>query len=811
MSRTWRAWLVLLGLVTAGRAETVWRVEAEAPEVTRNGPLLVVADPAASGGQAVRVPAEGAPAFNMVCLPLPDQATPGRYRVRLRLRYEGALGLGRAVRVDVAPGDEPLTNYAHGVAYAQYLSPRTGYADYVLTTDWTEPRRRPTIWLRWTGQGGQPTAWLDAFELTRLADLPPLVITAVVPNKLRYREGEAGTVSVTVRNLIDQPRTASLGVQLTGGLEDPAALPGQEISLAAGAAGEVAVRLPALSGRYGYAVTATVAMAGQVLDRREEYLCVHDSPYAVYAGNRDVEPPLGYGPWHWLVVDCGPSDDEIDQGVHWARAEYTTCCEVYAWSPGDVFGLAPDEPFWFRGTQSAWLTSKRVLQRLIGGLRRHGIGVIGYLNAAATGEPALRTMRRHPEWFAYSQRSGDTDTYSVGEIQRQRAWLAGFDRARYRAEGDPSAPGFQGTPAEWQRLRAFWEAQAKAANSPTAMVGYFTANCRRPEVVEAIADQVIASARMFGWDGLRWDCGHLNTGTLWGDYRTLYDFSGAPLAMTPDEMVAQTVANQQAFKRRIRQAVPGYVFGTNYGSLQETATYPAMTDELCRDGGWMLDEVASDYQQPQSPYHTWDRYYAVMCDSAEVVTRRGGHYHPYGPNRYGSTHQADRLYDTIFRLAGHGHPFMPYYNSCLPAGNYAQFAVRFGRFLFDPAMRRVEPAATVARVDAPQRLWWEKSVRRLMDGGSEYRIVHLINPPVTTDLETNREERLPEPVRGVKVAVAPPADKRQVRAWLLTAESDQLTDPPGPRAVPLAVSSGAWPSVTVPQVRYWNLVVWRFD
>lgn len=799
--------LLLLG--PACLAQQTWKIEAEAPEVTRQAGVQVVPDAEASGGQAVEMPAEGIPAWNDVGVSLPPGPTPGRYVLRVVLKYDNALNLGRACQILIASGQGDY--FTHAMAYPLYLRSPQGYSSFEMPLVWLTRQPVPAIWLRWSGEGGKPSVRLDYFEIVRTGDLPALLVTRVRPNKIRYREGEAGTVAVTVRNTTVREQTGELVVGLRHDLEPETSLGKQTVTVPPEGQQSATVSLPRLTGQFGYAVRAEVTSGGKVADSGEDTFCVHNDPYAVWAGNEDVNRSSYQMPWQWLPTGAGFTDAEIAQGVALAREQYTTCHEVFSWSPGEALGLAPDKPCWIRANGGYSLVSKRELQQFVSGLRAEGIGVVSYVAFQAMGEEALSLYRQRPGWFTYNGSHADmAEWYDTAELQRQRDFWKAFDWEGYRKHGDPGAPGWTGSDDDWKHYKEFWAKPVEQVR-PMRTIGYWDVNYRWPEVIDYCAQQVIASTKMFGWDGLRWDCGHLNTGSLWGTYYSFPDFYGQPLAKTPEEMVQQTITNLQRFKQQVRAACPGFVFGANYGSWQETHRFPEMTKELCRDGGWLLDEIACDYQRASSPYHWWDKYYAIMCDEGEFVTSQGGHYFPFAPNRQGCKYEADRLYDTVFRLVGHGHPFSPYYNSCLPMGNYAQFAVRFGRFLFDPAMRRLEPGASVVRVEASRPIWWEKSVRRLTDGKSEYRIIHLINPPVTTELETNPEGRMPEPVNEVAVSVKMPEGKQKARAWLLTAESGRFGEPPLTRAIPLEVKPGDWPSVTVPQVLYWKTVVFRFE
>jgi hypothetical protein len=563
---------------------------------------------------------------------------------------------------------------------------------------------------------------------------------------------------------------------------------------------------------FGYALTAIASVEGKDVDTAEEYFCVHDNPWAVATGARDEELADYYTPWQWVFYAIGASDPEIEECALRARKEYTTCTEFFSWSPGECFYMAPNEPFWIRGNGGDLLRSKREIQKEVAALQKHGIACISYIAYQAMGERTLQIIRERPEWFIYSPDTGDhLEFYTVNELEKRQSFWKAFDWAKWEAEANPDSAKWTNSEESWKRYKEFWRPYSEQVRK-FSTIGYFDPNYKLPEVVDYCADQVIASAKMFGWDGLRWDCGHLNTGPIWGSFRPFLDFYGKPLARTPGEMVSQTVENLRRLKARIRKQFPNFAFGTNYGSWMETHTYPKMTEELCRDGGWLLDEFSYGYNAPQSPYHWWDKYYAIMADQGEYVTSLGGHYHPFAFNRSGGKYPVDRLYETIFRIAGHGHPNAVYYNSRTPAGNFAQFCVRFGRYVFDPDLRRIERPETTARIHASAPLWWEKTVYRLHERDRETLVVHLINPPVATEIETDPMSRLRPPVDDVKVTVNLPAGKTRATAHVLTAEAWKLGEAPRTQSVSVPVEiSGAQATCTVPQVLYWKMVVFQFE
>lgn len=808
--------LLLLTLVISGHlrwlpevaAQQTWTIEAESAAAGHDKAVTVADDANASGGKVLEVPSTGVPQWNVAYAGFPEAATPGRYRITLRVKMENAADIGKGWRIDVRE-DAKLLSYA--VIYGLSLK-QQGFQDFTFNCDFTNPKRRPTLYMRWSGADGNPTLRLDSLTFTRTCDLPPVRINRLWPDRIRYKSTEGGTLSVTVENSSGISQSCEVRVSLQHDLDDPRPLGAQQVAVEPGKTAEVQYPLKHGGGLFGYVARATLVVDGNEVDSAEEYFCVHNNPWAVATGARDEEWADYTTPWWAVFYNIGATDPAIDQAVLNARKDYTTCTEFFSWSPGECFYMNPTEPFWVRGNGGDLLRSKRELQREVAGLKKNGIGCITYIAYQAMGQKTLELIQKKPEWFTYSPATGDhLEFYNVNELEKRKEFWKKFDWDKYKTDGDPTAPGWVDSPDSWKKYEEYWKKPAEECRK-LGIIGYLVPNYKFSEVVDYCADQAIASAKMFGWDGLRWDCGHLNTGPIWGSFKPFVDFYGKPLASSPDEMAKQTIANLQRLKTRIHKQLPEFAIGTNYGSWMETHTYPKMTEELCRDGGWLLDEFSYGYNAPTSPYHWWDKYYAIVADEGEYVTSLGGHYNPFAFNRNGGKYPVDRLYETIFRIAGHGHPNSIYYNSRTPAGNFSQFCVRFGRFVFDPTIRRVDKPDDIITVQSPATLWWNKTVGRLKDGNSEYLIVHLINPPVAKEAETDLLSRLNPPVTNTSVSMNLPAGKSKAKAWALTAESWKSGEPPKTQAVPLDVKiEGSRAIVTVPEVLHWKMVVWKVE
>lgn len=817
-------WAIAIGVCLAApllAAGPVWSVEAESSGAWRHAAVPVVPDADASGGAALDVPLDGVPRINVVGVSLPAEAAPGRYRASLRLRVEAIAGIGRAWRVDVRAGERLLK---HAVAYGCNLAPTNGYQDFTVLFEWAPRQQRPTLYMHWTSPNaeyafvpqngeGRPRLRLDRVVFTRLADLPPARVVSVWPDRVRYLEKQDGEIAVTLDSASDAAVAGTVRLEMLHDLDAPRSLGEQAVTVPPGTSTVVrfAFRNPGL--RFGSAARATLAVGGRDVDSAEEFFTVHDNPWAVATSAADQEPGSYERNWWGTFYGIGATDAEIEEAALTARKQYTTCTEFFSWSPGECFDMAPtDRDFWIRGNGGDSLRSKRELQRAVAALRRQGTACITYIAFQAMGERSLALLREKPEWFTYSGQTGDViEFYRADQLARRQAFWALFDWDGYGRDANPHAPGWTDSPEQWQRYKTFWEKPAKACRE-LGIIGYFVPNYTLPEVVDFCADQAIASARLFGWDGLRWDCGHLNPGPIWGAFKPYVDFQGRPEAATADDMETLTVRNLQRLKARIRAALPRFAIGTNFGSWDETHRYPRQVAELARDGGWLLDEVSYGYNSPQCPYHFWDAYYAIMADEGERITALGGHYNPFAFNRNGGKYPVDGLYETIFRIAGKGHPNAVYFNSGTPFGNFAQFCVRFGRYVFDPEIRRLDNPETLISVTAPSPLWWNKTVGRLRQAGGDWVIVHLINPPVQKEVESDPMSRIPAPVAGATVALALPRGAKAAQAWALTAESWRTGDAPRTQAVPLDVRIVQGQAIaTVPEILVWKTVVLRFE
>lgn len=782
--------------------ENKWKIEAEDKIVHFQKGVKVIDATDASGGKVLEVPSENIASWNVVHFSFPYIGKEGKYRLKIVYRFENAADIGKGWRIDVREKNI-LENY--GVIYGYLSKNNKNYSVYSLDFLWKDSKAKPSFYMKWSGKEGKPVLYIDYFEIERIDNLPEMDIKEVFPDKIRYLPGEKGKVKITVENLSENLTEGKIKVYLISGIDNKKEI-AETIIKIAGKSEKTIVFPFRVKELYGHSVKVSLWVNDKKIDEKKEFFTVHKNPWAIAVpGVRDEAIKNYYPIWHHVFYNIGATDPLIEECALNAKKEYTTCTEFFSWSPGEPFYMAPEEPIWIRGNGGNLLRSKREIQKEVSELKKYGIGCISYIAQQAMGKKTVQILQEKPYWFSYSSSGDIIEFYRVSEIAKQNQFWKNFDWDAYKKYGDPSSPLWKNTEESWKKYVEFWKPYREQVRAMST-IGYFVPNYKLQEVVDYVASQVILSAKMFGWDGIRWDCGNLNTGPVWGSYSPWYDFYGNPIAKTREEMQQQTVKNLRRLKKKVRKYFPDFVFGTNFGSWEETHRYPDIAEEFCKDGGWLLDEVSYSYNRPTSPYNKWDKYYEIMCKQGEYVRSRGGHYNPFAFNRGGGKYPVDRIYETIFKIVGKGHPNTMYYNSQVNCGNFAQFLVRFGEFTFGDGLRNVEEPEKIIKI-TPAKLWWKKSVNILKKRKKEYLIINLINPPIAKLVESDPMSKLPSPVRNVEVTVKN-IWKQNVKIYALTCEPWEDGQKPQTEYIEIKGKVDKEKiQFTVPEIFYWKMIV----
>jgi len=583
-----------------------------------------------------------------------------------------------------------------------------------------------------------------ALELPDLGGGEPQVW--VETDKFVYRPGDTGRAIVTVSNAAE--RAADVTVTLTVGVGEPVLLGRQVVE--AGARATFTLSFDTTPLRWGCCVTASVAAGGATAEAGD-YFAVSDSP------------------WSTAVMSAWPPDREkwetlegARQVASRARAEGFTGYEAFFWGECDMLDFTPEHER-FLGGQGAYPSTITGTRNIIRAFHEQGMFATFYANLwGGSGQPALELQRQHPEWFA----KANFETYVLDD---------------------------------WDLLGPWWDMRDAKVRAPGAYWNFNQLFLVPPKVVfERHADEIIASCRMFGWDGVRYDSYY----TRWWN----------------------VLANRMV-KRRVRQAVPHFLVG--YNSIIDRDVTGLGIADMVGDGGLIMGEAVriervGNYAQYAKEVLRW----------RDIIWSYGGH--------YGLIYNADdvpenRPFHSAILLAAGVHP---YYNRMeTDTGDFPYFALRYSEFIYDNRMRPLaDPEAVISFGRPVKFLCWQDYARTLDLGGRRHRLViHLLDVPdgltwgkplestepeaaeliaepeedglggidIVDELEEETKPK-PEPL-DVPVSVRLPDGAKVSGAWLLTAI-------PRPAHAPIRTTQdGNNVHLIVPPVSCWSVVVIDYE
>jgi hypothetical protein len=439
------------------------------------------------------------------------------------------------------------------------------------------------------------------------------------------------------------------------------------------------------------------------------------------------------------------------------RNNYITMMELYFWSPASFGDFTPEGETWSSGELRHYNGNRAILRAYIQGLHAHGIKVLTYVNHAFWGNRAWEILSDHPERAMY-----------LGNGQ----WYARFD---YEETG-----GYDIGPENYLK-------------SSVCMVSFID-----PIVVEFGAQALVDGMKMFGYDGARWD----GQWTVSGDYGKLdhFDVNGqlSPRYPESDEMATR---NHLLTQKILRKENPDFISGYNYGvRMVEGApiNLPKFFSTSMGDNGWILWEGGLPMSQGLAPgLDTWPIVAKVIANDTRIVRDVGGelYLHVY------SGSPVFNSYLCAITFANRAHLSSP-----KNLGHWYRFAIRYGGLLYDRKLRLAgDDVIKNINVQAEVPLWWKDTVyTRERPDGREQLILHLINPPANEKI-VPKEKVAPAVRRNVRVTVPVPAGMSLV-------EASTMSPDPDTHGISLnAVVKNGQAVVTVPELAFWNIVVFEFE
>ena len=436
------------------------------------------------------------------------------------------------------------------------------------------------------------------------------------------------------------------------------------------------------------------------------------------------------------------------------KQRYANYYERFAWAPCDYSDMTPDtELFWSGQTQ--YPGSITGLKREIDEAHRMGIKAISYGKSCGASFSGAETYRRFPELFQHSP------DYGTGSEAFSTFYLERMARGEYVIDAGPNVP------PTWQHWASFWVKST-------------------PEAVDFSARETIASAKMLGWDGVRWD-GH---------------FAGL----------------MPRFVEKVNAELPRFAHGYNAAFANPSGTVftptppPDDFHQIAVGHGMVMDESVRDWSHTNFSSGLIRPYWEAIAREADYVKRIGGL--PLIIT-FDMASGLDTTLDVLFALAcGQRYTYLTAPPSDFAFGTLPRFLTRYSAFVWDDTARVAEPekfirvaAGSTANAKATQAAapWWQEAtwVRRL-GGKRQQLLVNLINPPGYPAF-CNRVQPPPVTRTGITVSVDAPAGAKLVRAFEV---SPDLVEGLAIRTVK---SNDRTHSIELPRLRAWSIAVFEFE
>ncbi|MBM4041362.1 MAG: hypothetical protein FJ290_22910 [Planctomycetes bacterium] len=591
----------------------------------------------------------------------------------------------------------------------------------------------------------------DRIEVRKLADLEA-VVTAVRVDKVHYLPGEEVRAEVDARSLAELNNSARLPshFRLTA-LEVRERSTSRTVFEKDVPLGEepttISFSYKLDDAEFGRELLAVASPPGKALEAAPAALA---DPATSFPGSRSEVFGVSRNVYRVGITGssgghhkAGMTATDFAKVMQANKRAYANHFEVFAWAPCDYSEMTPDSEFFISG-QTQYHGSVGAFKALLAEAHKVGVKGITYGKACAGGIAGWETFRKHPDRFGIAAWAGvSSDRIGVFNCERM-----------LRNEHSLSGPEQGG----WQDWQSAW------------------VNFASDAAVDLGADEIIASARMFGWDGVRWD-GHF-------------------------------VGNMVRFKKRVNAALPNFVHGYNiaFASPGSKLFLPDKNvedfHECARGHGLMMDESVRDWSHTNfSPGHA-KPFYEAICREADYMKRIGGL--PLFIT-FDMASELDRAYNVLCGLAaGERYTYMTT-PGVWPYGDMARWLTRFSAFVWDDTRRLREPEKWLAVGDGKADLWWNQSCwLRDVAPGRKQLLVNIVNPPRYPAF-CNRVQPPSAKLRDVPVTLALPEGVRAASAAHLSPDL-----PAGQEALEIQVAGGKC-SVVVPRLATWSIVAFDLE
>ena len=578
-------------------------------------------------------------------------------------------------------------------------------------------------------------------------------------DKIVYKPGQSPVLNVPVAWTAAQGAELTYRVRMTHDIEPPVDVFQGKVKLAPLASKNLRISLPPIREFGGYRYDLEFLDGGEVITSRERCaICSKTSNRVAMQGT-----PTG----EYLTTSNVP-EQRIKYAIENMKDSYITAYELGFWGPDDFQNLTPEKEVFFSMIMS--LQRRSSIKTICSEARKVGICVNAYLKGNyADGRDGILWAQKYPELAYYHRDTGQpVGSYNLDHI---RNW------DRYTEE----------TAKRKIRLGLNWH--------------YIRLDAGRPSIVDISAAETIASTKMFGWGGVRFD----------GDFDVPVSdlYYEAPVRNLKGKRTASefdadvTYANNiNRYKKRVRQALPDMEFGFNHSFDDSHQNWIATPAVASMESIVMNEPLKSFSRSPQEPYNRWEDYSKVMVKYSRIVRAWSGFFQPLGS---WGLRPDDNLYQSIYVLSAQAIGHSGFFFEAPFTQRMPRYIARFAGVLRADLHPVPAPEGRI-EVTGSAPLQWKNYVafRDVSPTKRDY-VMHLINPPVP-ERAKSKDTRclLRAPVRDVIVSLDLDPFEHAVEAFLLDPwnEKDMLK-------VPLSHRPGSVIMTLPSDVRIWCTLVLR--
>ena len=394
-----------------------------------------------------------------------------------------------------------------------------------------------------------------------------VTFTKLMPEKIRYLNGETATFTIALKNAGAQPWSGHLTSEIESGLDQRSPLSDLQATLAAGEEKVFQQTGKINLGEFGHAIHV-VADDGQTRVEARDVFCV--------------------GPWYYnmgryfTMFELGhvKSTEEAYASFRdrW-RGTYADCFELFSTMPGQVAQVTPTTDTWFAG-QNGFYASTVGTKSFIDACHRDGVAVMIYLIQGLAGLPAEEFTRAHPEWVDYNDRGRPQGAFNMADV----------DYARTQ------------TVENYKYTGPIWLS---------------------PDLNAAMQDHelqdLITCSKLFKFDGIRWDGQSIAEG---------YDIHGKKIDGSDTANALWNVRMCKTLQNALPGYTVNY---NSYPQSQGEGAPESKTYKTLGPHSYLLwESINGSFKDPNSPLNKWEGFIEGVRNEINDYARPGGNFQHFG-------------------------------------------------------------------------------------------------------------------------------------------------------------------------------------